>query len=94
MVTMTLTEFNQNVSRATRMARVEDVIITERGVEAFQLRALPTRHGRIDSLRRAGLIRPARPAPGAMVFPTLDVDRDTARAMIADFEADRDPLAY
>ena len=94
MITMTLTEFNRNVSRATRMARVEDVVITERGIDAFQLRALPQRHDRIDSMRRAGLIRPAQPAARTKVFPTLDVDRDEARAAIADFEAERDPLAY
>ena len=90
---MTLTEFNQNPSQATRLARVEDVTITDRGIPTFVLSLViqqPTT--KIDELRKAGLIQPARQT--ALPFPVLAISPDIAREMIADFEAGTDdPLA-
>ena len=89
---MTLTEFNQNVSRATRIAREEDLYITERGVEAFRLTALPQPDSLIEKLKRKGIIRPARPMSERTDLPTMDISREEARKFVAEFEASRGDL--
>jgi len=93
---MTLTEFNQNPSYATRLARTEDVTITDRGTPTFVLSLVtPQPTTKIDELRKVGLIQPAQPVRPDRPFPVLDVSPAVAREMIEDFEAGRgDPLAY
>jgi len=94
MATMTLTEFNQNVSRATRLARVEDVIITERGQPSFTLCAVNRPPDRLERLIKAGLVRPAQTPLRGKAFRTLDVDSSVARQIIADFESERNDTGY
>jgi hypothetical protein len=54
MVTMTLTEFNRNPSAAARLARRSPVIVTERGVAAFEYRAIAPASSRLDQLIAEG----------------------------------------
>ena len=62
MATMTLTEFNQNPSRATRLARVDPVIVTDHGEATFELRLI-ARHVRFG--RRPVETHPGKPRQGA-----------------------------
>jgi len=94
MGTMTLTEFNQNPSRATSLARVEDLIVTDRGKPSFVLKAVAKPESRIDALRRAGLIRPARRTPATEPFPSIELPDGLARSIIAEFEASKDDRGY
>ena len=86
---MTLTEFNQNPSRATRLARHEDVVVTDHGVPTFELRLVAPPRTRIDELRRAGLISPARSVSRDR-FPTFGVPAGLGATIIRDYEADED----
>ncbi|MDR0285601.1 MAG: hypothetical protein LBI33_12060 [Propionibacteriaceae bacterium] len=61
MVTMTLTEFNQNPSQATRLADSGQVLVLRRGKPAYRLERVAERPGDpVDALVQAGLLSPAR----------------------------------
>ena len=94
MGTMTLTEFNQNPSRATNLARAEDLTITDRGNPTFMLTAVAKPESRIDALRRAGLIRPARRTPATEPFPSMELPNGLAHSIVAEFEASEDDRGY
>jgi hypothetical protein len=49
---------------------------------------------RIDQLKRAGLIRPARKAPHHKPLPKLFVSDDARQAMLAEVDAESDPYDY
>ena len=83
MLTMTLTEFNQNPSRATRLAEHGEVGILRRGVLAFKLVPVDPPEDPLASLVTAGLARPPRRHAGPKVFRTLnrpDIDVDAELA--------------
>jgi antitoxin (DNA-binding transcriptional repressor) of toxin-antitoxin stability system len=69
---MTLTEFNQNPSQAVRMADAGDVIVLRRGKPAYRLLAIPsggeTAWEKLQELRAAGLLRPAKNPRGPKVW--------------------------
>jgi hypothetical protein len=93
MATVTLTEFNRNPSRVAKIARSEDVIITDHGVATLEVRRIDAHDSRLDQLRRAGQVRPARDR-SLDPFPDFGLDRDVADRLFADFEAERDQRDY
>lgn len=63
MKTISLTEFNQNPSRATRLADEDEVIIMRRGTAAYRLvRVADEPTDPVETLVRAGLLTPPRNA--------------------------------
>ena len=93
MATITLTEFNRNPSRVAWLARTEDVILTDHGVATLELRAIGKPASRLDELRRAGLVSPARdrsrtPIPDAALKPGL------SQRLYAAYEDERDRREY
>jgi len=88
MPTVTLTEFNRRPSRVAAMARTEDVIVTDRGAPALELRSIGQPVSRLDHLRRSGKIRPARDR-SAEPAPDFEVDPVLAARLYAAFEAER-----
>lgn len=63
MRTISLTEFNQNPSRATRLADEDEVIIMRRGTAAYRLvRVADEPADPVEALVRAGLLAPPRNA--------------------------------
>ncbi|MDR1442526.1 MAG: hypothetical protein LBJ02_09125 [Bifidobacteriaceae bacterium] len=70
MATITLTEFNQNPSRATRLADLGEVIVLRRGVAAYRFERIPERAGdRLEALVQAGLAARPRRAAGPRSGP-------------------------
>ena len=93
MATITLTEFNRNPSRVARIARTEDVIITDHGVATLELRRVDKQSSRLGQLRRQGRVQPARDrTPGP--FPGFGVDRDVAERLYQAFQAERGEREY
>ena len=89
-VDMSLTDFNQNPSRAARLADSGDVIILRRGKPAYRLsRIVPSpSQNRIAELLDAGLLAPARaqhadPRASARHTP-VPTDVDLGLALDAD----------
>jgi hypothetical protein len=93
MATITLTEFNRNPSRVAKIARTEDVIITDHGVATLELRRIHAHSSRLDQLRRQGQVQPARDR-SSDPFPDCGVDRDAAERLFAAFEAERGEREY
>ena len=95
-IMMTLTEFNQQPSRASRIAEDgEDVIITRRGQGVLLLSRLNAQPSTIEIAIREGWAEPPKHQQSPpRVFPTLDIDPDIAIAAIEEFEASRDPFAF
>jgi len=87
---MPLSDFNRNPSRATRLARVGSVTITDRGQPAFELRAVEQPSMRFEALVRAGVLAPPR-LRSTEGLPDFGVDPMVARAIVA--EADREKTA-
>lgn len=88
MKTISLTEFNQNPSRATRLADTEDVVVLRRGVATYRLQRIrEATADPVEQFIQAGLLTPPRTAGKARhgrlrVAPTevdlgsaLDTDR-------------------
>jgi PHD/YefM family antitoxin component YafN of YafNO toxin-antitoxin module len=78
---ITLTELNQNPSRATRLADHGEVIVMRRGHAAYRITKIESSGDPLDELLASGLARPARSiAPrSARRFPTItDVDLGAA----------------
>ena len=63
---------------------------TDRGDPSSVLTAVAKPESRIDALRRAGLIRPARRTPATEPFPSMELPDGLARDVIAEFEASED----
>ena len=93
MTTITLTQFNRNPSRVAKIAREQDVIITDHGVPALEVRRVDSRGGRLDRLRRAGQLRPARDR-SSDPFPDFGVDPDVADRLFEEFEEERARREY
>jgi len=93
MATVTLTEFNRNPSRVAKTARDEDVVITDHGVATLELRRIDRGVSRLDRLRRAGQVRPARDR-STEPFPDFGLDHDVADGLVAAFESERDQRDY
>jgi hypothetical protein len=61
--TLTLTEFNQNPSRATRLADEDDVVILRRGAAAYRLvRVQDEPADPVERLLATGFLAPPRAA--------------------------------
>ena len=61
MKTITLTEFNQNPSRATRMAETDDVLVLRRGVAAYRLERVRSESSDpVEGMVEAGLLSSRR----------------------------------
>lgn len=89
MRTMTLTEFNQNPSRATRLADEGDVLILRRGTVAYRLsRVQEDQADPLDALLQAGVVTPPRVA----ARPDARRTAETAADLGAVLDADRDRL--
>lgn len=91
--TIPLSEFNRNPSRATRLARVGAVTITDRGLPAFELRSVVPPSPRTEALVRAGLLTPPR-RRSAEPLPDFGVDPAVARTIIAEAEQDKAARDY
>jgi len=85
---ISLSEFNRNPSRATRLARVGSVTITDRGLPTFELRPVIQPSKRMDTLVRAGVLMPPR-SRSTDPLPVFKVDPAVARAIVAEFERDK-----
>ena len=88
--TIPLSDFNRNPSRATRLARIGLVTITDRGVPAFELRAAARPSARYEALVRAGVLASPR-VRSAEPLPDFGVDPVVARAIV--LEIDREKAA-
>lgn len=86
MKSITLTELNQNPSRATRLADNDEVIVMRRGRAAYRITKIESSGDPLDELVAAGLARPARStsARSNRSFPTLRTDDDLGAALDAD----------
>lgn len=73
MTSITLTELNQNPSRATRLADRGEVIVMRRGRAAYRITKIESSGDPLDELVATGLARPSRStAPrSARRFPTV-----------------------
>lgn len=83
MKTISLTEFNQNPSRATKLADAEDVLVLRRGVAAYRLvRVRDESDDPVEALIRAGVLTPARregeARSGRLRVATADADLGAA----------------
>lgn len=91
MKTITLTEFNQNPSRATRLADDDEVLILRRGTAAYRLNRVhdkPT--DPVEALVQTGILSPPRAS-------TLRPTRRSATSssdLGAILEADRERLEH
>jgi len=91
--TMPLSDFNRNPSRATRLARIGSVTITDHGMPAFELRALVQPQMRSEALVRAGVLSPPRVRSGEPL-PDFGVDPTIARAIVAEIEDEKAARDY
>lgn len=90
---ITLSDFNRNPSRATRLARVGSVTITDHGSPAFELRSLTQPSTRTAALVRAGILG-APQVRSVDPLPSFKVDPAVARAAILRFEGDKAARDY
>ncbi|MCA0295385.1 MAG: hypothetical protein LCH96_08785 [Actinobacteria bacterium] len=86
MTSITLTELNQNPSRATRLADQGEVIVMRRGRAAYRITRIESSGDPLDELVDTGLARPSRStAPrSARRFPTLPTEIDLGTALDAE----------
>jgi len=86
---MTLTEFNQNPSRATRLAEREPVTILRRGRAALRLEQISVKStDPVQALIDAGLATPRRRQGVPPKLQTITTDID----LVGMLEADRNRL--
>lgn len=91
MRTITLTEFKQNPSRATRLADEDDVLILRRGTAAYRLsRVRGDQEDPVAALVQTGILTPPRATTRKGARRTANVSSDVG-AML---EADRDRLGH
>lgn len=88
--TLSLTEFNQNPSRATRLADEGEVIVLRRGVAAYRLTRVDHPEDPIDALIQSGRASPPRKTTRVTRFRHVVTGQDAA-AML---DADRDRLGH
>ncbi|QAY69277.1 hypothetical protein [Xylanimonas protaetiae] len=88
--TLSLTEFNQNPSRATRLADDGEVIVLRRGAAAYRLTKVEHPEDPIDALIQSGLATPPRKAAKVTRFKHTATDQDAGALL----DADRDRLGY
>ena len=92
---MTLTEFNQNPSRASRLAEQGEVRVTRRGRPYLRLvrddepAPVLTPIERIDQRIAEGKMIPPAQTYGSAVFTDYEVDPTLAAQAMADFEEER-----
>ena len=91
--TMPLSEFNRNPSQATRLARIGAVTITDRGLPAFELRALAPPLARAEALVRAGVLTPPR-VRSTTPLPDFGIDPSLAQAIIAQIDQETSTRDY
>jgi len=76
--TITLTEFNQNPSRATRLADTDDVLVLRRGMAAYRLQRVREPTDPVEALIQTGLLTPRRrqgePRRGPLPVAHADID--------------------
>ena len=86
MTSLTLTELNQNPSRATRLADQGEVIVMRRGHAAYRITKIESSGDPLDELVATGLARPSRStAPrSARRFPTIPTEIDLGAAVDAE----------
>jgi hypothetical protein len=90
MVTMTLTEFNQQRSAAVRMADTEDVLILRDGVPAYRLSHIAAPARTLASEVEAGRATPPQPDPTpAKRRRVLEVPVDLVAESITERQAQR-----
>jgi len=90
--TITLTEFNQNPSRATRLADEDDVLVLRRGTAAYRLTKVAAATDPIAALVTAGLAVPPRSARRLRTFRRIVVPDEIDVTTMLD--ADRNRLGY
>jgi antitoxin (DNA-binding transcriptional repressor) of toxin-antitoxin stability system len=88
MASVTLTEYNQRPSRVARLARYEDVIITDRGEPVLRLSRIDKPPSWRDALITAGVI--SRPATRRTALPRPSTLPEVANSIITEWEAERD----
>lgn len=83
---ITLTEFNQNPSRATRLADRGEVIVMRRGRAAYRITKIESSGDPLDELLATGLARSARSTipRSTRHFPTIATDIDLGAALDAE----------
>lgn len=83
MTSITLTELNQNPSRATRLADQGEVIVMRRGHAAYRITKIESSGDPLDELVASGLARPSRSTARRSVrrFPTISTDIDLGAAL-------------
>ncbi len=86
MTSITLTELNQNPSRATRLADHGEVIVMRRGRPAYRITRIESDGDPLDELVAAGLARPprSRTPRSTRRFPTLATTVDLGAALDAE----------
>ncbi len=86
MATITLTELNQNPSRATRLADHGEVIVLRRGHAAYRITKIEDSEDPLDELIASGLARPPRSATprSERRFRTLETDVDLGALLDAE----------
>ncbi|MCL2089766.1 MAG: hypothetical protein FWH11_00835 [Micrococcales bacterium] len=90
MVTMTLTEFNQQRSAAIRMADSEDVLILRDGVPAYRLSHITAPARTLAAEVEAGRTTPPRQDPTPTKRRVLKVPVDLVAESIAERQAQRE----
>ncbi|MCL1838308.1 MAG: hypothetical protein FWG47_03200 [Propionibacteriaceae bacterium] len=91
--TIPLSDFNRNPSRATRLARLGSVTITDHGIPAFELRVLARPRLRTEMLVRAGVLTPPR-IRTTEPLPDFNVDAAVARAIVTEIENEKAARDY
>lgn len=86
MTSITLTELNQNPSRATRLADHGEVIVMRRGHAAYRITKIESSGDPLDELLATGLARPARSTEPRSTrrFPTSATAIDLGAALDAE----------
>lgn len=84
MKTLSLTEFNQNPSRATRLADEDEVLVLRRGVAAYRLVRVDPPEDPVDALVQAGLATPAKASATRAPLPRVRTDLDVTAILDAD----------
>lgn len=87
MQTITLTDFNQNPSRATRLADEDEVLILRRGSAAYRLvRVTEEQTDPVAALVQTGILTPPRSTTGRGPRRTAATSSDLAAMLEADRE--------
>lgn len=79
MATMTLTEFNHNPAKATRLAESGEVVVLRRGTPAFRLVKVEQNLDQIQALVQAEVLIPPRAIRRRPSYPVsiLDIGIDS-----------------